>query len=466
MDKIKLFLPDESATFRGKLLAHRFAPDRYDIVSTVREAESADIVAVNFFGRNKISPKTYLIISELTNDAPIVGFEGEISGNKNWPAINMDLQFTSEIPDQIILFSIRKVTAGFRKRREYEDLKVIFNRQVHEVETLVETGIGFTAVLSRHELYSQIIEKTVMIIPAEYHLFYLISEKTFVAELVASRGIDLFKARIPPIRRLKTNVLDEFKALQKPIYATAPFAAQNLIRIEAGELPTDVQSVMISPIISKERLLGFIEIVNRRKFQGFTDEDCRRLEVLSDFAAVALENAYLYERTEHIAQIDDLTRVQNFQFAHDYLEKLIQTQDRFIMLFLDLDGFKQVNSKYGHLKGNDALRKVSGIIRRHLGASDLACRFGGDEFMLILPGVKMEAAENFARDIIREIENERMFPDIKLSASIGLAAYPSDGISIREMIHAADSAMYYAKAKSHGEVITYQKYLAETGEEK
>jgi len=147
---------------------------------------------------------------------------------------------------------------------------------------------------------------------------------------------------------------------------------------------------------------------------------------------------------------DPLTGLANYRHLAEVLDMEVKRSERtgreFALLLFDLDGLKQINDRYGHLTGSNALCRVADILSfcRDI---DTAARYGGDEFAVVLPETGVEAAKQVARRICDSIANDSMEP--KLSVSVGVAVYPRDGERIETLLRAADVAMYSMKARKH-----------------
>ncbi|MBN1550608.1 sensor domain-containing diguanylate cyclase [bacterium] len=464
MRTTKVILPDRKAAISGKLITRLLDHPNLAFHFQPEDSVDADVVVVPFRGRNHIEPSVYSFLAEMTKELPIIGLESNEPEKRDWPVITMDLQIASGTPQHLIQYAIIRLSESNRRKVEFKSLNKILQRRLEEMDSLVELGIEFTGTLLHHELNSLIIKKSIQFVPSEMAVLFIVKEEKLLATLAAHHGFSSFEYPLAPARRISNSFIKSLKELRVPIQDINPFSQHALIRDEAIQFNRTVSSLIIAPIVSKNRLIGYLEMTNRTGLPRFSDNDIKRLEILTDFAAVAYENAYLYEKTEILAQIDDLTHVQNFEYGKNYLQKLIQANEPFSILFLDLDGFKKINKLYGHLKGNEALHFVSDIIRSQLDASDMACRFGGDEFMIMLPGSRLEKAQDFSKKLIDAIESAHFIPGHILSGSIGIATFPEDGITIRELIHAADKAMYHAKAKGSGHVTVYRKMNVNDGD--
>jgi len=179
----------------------------------------------------------------------------------------------------------------------------------------------------------------------------------------------------------------------------------------------------------------------------------RAVRVLLEPAAVALDNAMQLRRAEALSVTDDLTRLYNTRYLNSVLRRETKRASRsgrpLSLLFLDLDGFKGVNDKHGHLCGSRALIEAAAVIRGSARETDVVARFGGDEFALILPDTGGEGAFAVGERIRERIAAHEFLAsdglNIRLTASVGVATLPDVAASADELVHAADKAMYQVK---------------------
>jgi diguanylate cyclase (GGDEF)-like protein len=170
--------------------------------------------------------------------------------------------------------------------------------------------------------------------------------------------------------------------------------------------------------------------------------------------AIALDNALALQKAEMLSVTDDLTRLYNTRFMNQVMRRETKRASRngrpLSLLFLDLDGFKNVNDRHGHLAGSKALVEAAAIIRTCARETDVVARFGGDEFALILPDTGREGAVSVATRIRDRIRAARFLSSdgltVHLTASIGVATLPDAAASAEELLQAADMAMYRVKA--------------------
>ena len=216
---------------------------------------------------------------------------------------------------------------------------------------------------------------------------------------------------------------------------------------------TETQSIVAVPVRFRDTCLGVIELINCMGPDGFDPRDLKLLEALSDFAAIALENARHVKKIHELTITDDCTSLYNARHMGFILETEIYRSQRynyeFSIVFIDLDHFKQVNDTHGHLVGSRLLAEIGNALKEHCRLIDFAFRYGGDEFVILLPQTSKENALNVARRLHKLVrETTWLVPqglNIKLTPSVGVASYPADSRTKEGLLHLADEAMYLVK---------------------
>jgi diguanylate cyclase (GGDEF)-like protein len=214
-------------------------------------------------------------------------------------------------------------------------------------------------------------------------------------------------------------------------------------------------SILCAPLISRGHTIGVVEIINR-KGGRFTKADLDLLLTLVEPCAIALENAMLFQRAERLTVTDDLTQLFNSRYLTLYLDREIKRCKRhgipLSLIFLDLDGFKEVNDRHGHLAGSSTLTEVGRILNDAVRESDILARYGGDEFVVVLPETPASGAQVIAERIRLAIEGhpflERLDLAVNISASFGIASYPDHALTPGDLIRKADQAMYRVKERN------------------
>jgi diguanylate cyclase (GGDEF)-like protein len=233
------------------------------------------------------------------------------------------------------------------------------------------------------------------------------------------------------------------------------------IATESGESSSFTLSV---PLFAGWRLVGAVEAARKRDNgdapKRFSVEEARVVTLMCGALASALANAIDYHHAERQTLIDDLTRLYNVRYLYRTLEIEIRRARRYAssvsVVFMDLDGFKLVNDAYGHRAGSVTLTEVAEVITSSVRDSDFVARFGGDEFVLMLPETGAKAALQMAERVRTHISSHRFSggvgASIHLTASFGVASFPEHGAEAEKLIELADAAMYEAKERNKNNV--------------
>jgi diguanylate cyclase (GGDEF)-like protein len=206
------------------------------------------------------------------------------------------------------------------------------------------------------------------------------------------------------------------------------------------------------PLICGDRILGVLEGMRLEK--PFKRSDVELLDALSLPLASALANAVRIAEAERLSQTDDLTKLHNARYMRQFLLNEIRRARRYgssvAALFLDLDDFKKVNDRHGHLVGSHVLMEVAAVILLSVRDTDAVARYGGDEFVVVLPDTGTELAGAVAERIRGKISKYEFTGgkrlQLSLTASFGVATFPLHASSPQQLIACADTAMYEAKA--------------------
>jgi len=216
----------------------------------------------------------------------------------------------------------------------------------------------------------------------------------------------------------------------------------------------NTNELAIVPLKAKDKINGVILADNKFTGKPITNEDLRIFIMLSNQAGLAIENSHLYEQTVILSNTDALTGLWN----HGYFQLMLQEEiDRskalnmpLSLMLIDIDHFKNYNDHLGHQKGDYILTEISKLLLGYSRKMDYVCRYGGEEFAVILPQTNKDGAYLIAerlRELIdqHKFAEEQIQPTNKLTVSIGLSCFPTDAATKSELILAADKALYEAK---------------------
>ena len=202
------------------------------------------------------------------------------------------------------------------------------------------------------------------------------------------------------------------------------------------------------PVSYGEQFLGVL-YVESSKPCNFPEQDVQLLRTLADLFAGALHNALTFQKAQEQAITDGLTGVKTHRFLMEALssewKRSMRANRPFALVLMDLDRFKFVNDFYGHLEGDVVLQRVGHILEQNCRSSDVVARYGGDEFVVLMPETTIEQASQLAHKLRGWIASDPLLRDKKVTASFGIAAFPLHGSTPQELIQVADSSMYLSK---------------------
>jgi diguanylate cyclase (GGDEF)-like protein len=231
--------------------------------------------------------------------------------------------------------------------------------------------------------------------------------------------------------------------------------SKTLIENDTKTVPDDfatyleTSSRMCIPLISFGQTLGVL-VLDSDRTGSFIFGEMQSLESVADICATAVQNAHYVERVKQLAYLDGLTGIFNRRFFELRIEEELERARRFdfgmAVIMVDIDQFKRLNDEFGHLLGDEVLRQVSSIFSQQLRKIDVVCRYGGEEFAILLSQTTHQHALGVAEKLRRIIDSWQ-FPGVPRSVTIsaGVATCPEHGTSRDELVKAADAGLYAAK---------------------
>jgi diguanylate cyclase (GGDEF)-like protein len=211
------------------------------------------------------------------------------------------------------------------------------------------------------------------------------------------------------------------------------------------------------PLPAEGQTLGYLTVFTRSGSHQFSDDEVRQLEALALRAGPAIENARRFREARQLADLDALTGLHNRRYFHQTLARECARAHRYerrlSLIVFDLDGFKEVNDRVGHLAGDAALAEVAERVRSVVRTSDIACRVGGDEFAVILPESALDDADQLYRRILSAVSSRAVGQAGKLYLSAGVAELRPEDDPV-SFFQRADDALYRAKEAGKGQVVS------------
>ena len=327
------------------------------------------------------------------------------------------------------------------------------------VRTFSEIGKALTSTLDIKEVLRIILEKTSQLVqPSSWALLLANDEQTELAYEILINDPSIDRTRPVPMGEGLAGWVAKHRT---PLLWSSQGASQTLPN--SVVIRPEITSVLGLPLLCQGRLLGVIELKKRAPRKDyFTEQDLAMLLIVCDFAAIALENARNYKKVEELTVIDDLTCLYNSRYLHMLLDQEVLRSARyhkeFSLIFLDLDRFKQVNDTHGHVHGSDLLRETGKLLQEHIRTVDFAIRYGGDEFVVLLPETGKAESTRIAERLRKTVEDHVFLHDkgldIRFTASFGVASFPDDASTKIDLIQMADEAMYKGKHKNRNTVET------------
>ena len=327
-------------------------------------------------------------------------------------------------------------------------------RRVAQLRTISEVGRHIASILDLDELLHRVVNLLVEVFGYYYANVLMVDEEAQEIVLTASAGET---GRAFEGLRLKIG--------EQGITGWVAGSGEPLLVNDVDKEPryyfveelADTKSELAVPIKLRGKVIGVLD-VQSVELDAFDEVDLSTLTTLADQLAVAIENARLYQETERLAITDGLTGLYNRRHFYEMLDReveLVRRYDGHISLIMfDIDDFKVYNDTYGHLVGDALLRELAQLLRRDIRKMDFAARYGGDEFVILLPHTDKKQVLVLAERIRTSVEEYEFcsgegLPAGKVTVSVGVATCPEDAVEPEDLVHAADMALFEAKKRGN-----------------
>ncbi len=328
---------------------------------------------------------------------------------------------------------------------EKEYLREQLGAREEELSVINRASTIISSSLDIQRIYDSFIQELKKVIDVSWAAILLIGKNDiYFLALFSEIGSAWQIGERIPIKGTATEwVATHRKALIEPDLAQESRFVTGKYHLQQG-----IRSIVYLPLIVKDEVIGSLIVAGCHP-NVYSQRHIKLLEQLTSQIAMPIENSQLYAKAEERARIDELTGLLNRHSLDEMITSEISRHSRyggvFLLIILDLDSFKAFNDNYGHLAGDKLLRQVGSIMKRTIRSADQAFRYGGDEFAILLPQTTVEAAYQVAERVRKRIASEVKGDHILITASLGLASWPADGIGANEIIAAADTALYHAK---------------------
>jgi diguanylate cyclase (GGDEF)-like protein/PAS domain S-box-containing protein len=367
------------------------------------------------------------------------------------------LSKTGGTPKRVIVIA-EEITESRRVREENET-------RAGQLAALHQTSLELTAELNLNTLLHSLVQRALTLIGGAACHCYLYQPESDLLERAASAGSLQYLGK--SLRQRGKGIVGRIWEKGTPLLVNDSHSW----KWRSAEYKNSPARALVgAPIRRGEEFLGVLDIMAPLPHQ-YTQADVEMLGMFATQAAIAIRNARLYNRIEQIAVTDELTGLFNrhgfFQLGEREFERALRLKRSLAVLMLDIDHFKNVNDTYGHGTGDQVLRALADCFRKSIRGIDVAGRYGGEEFVLILPETlrprAVQIAERLRRSVAScSIPTSQVNGDVpgvilKITVSIGVAVLQPDDAKLAVLVNRADQALYQAKHAGRNRVIVWEE---------
>jgi len=348
-----------------------------------------------------------------------------------------------------------------QKNREIERANRDLKLHLKDISSLFQLNQAMTSTLDQSTLFER--------------MFQVLRDLTHSSRIVlllynpGSEELEIRKAFGMPtesldgiVFRLDEGITGVAARSQELVYV--PDISQDLRSLNYKGRSSGQGSLACLPLVIKQRLVGILNL-HKDDQDAFSEQDLKLIQAIGNQAAIAIENAQLYEKTRDLSNTDELTSLANRRHFQGILKREVDQAKRynttFSLIMLDVDHFKQYNDTHGHLAGDLVLKRVANILLQNTRGIDLVARFGGEEFVVLLPRTDERGALATAEKLRQCVHDEAVAgmetsqPLGRLTLSLGIAIYPLHSKDIFDLLNMADQALYQAKSTGRNRCVVW-----------
>jgi diguanylate cyclase (GGDEF)-like protein len=325
----------------------------------------------------------------------------------------------------------------------------------------LQIGKLLTSTLNLSKILELIMIKISQLVEAENWSLLLKDEETGDLRFEVVVGIDMEQVkniRIP----LGKGIAGKVAQTGDPIILEDAQNDPRVFRKVDQKTGFITKSIICLPLKIHGKILGVIETINIGDMEEFKQKKLPMLSILADYAAIAIENSQYMSKIQRMSITDEYTSLYNAGYMHQILPGLIKDADesgkKVAVVFMDIDNFKNVVDTYGHLSGSMVLKEIGEVIAGCLTEKEILIKYGGDEYIIIMPERDKSGALTLTKKIQDKIRGKLYLQTeshpVKLTASFGLAIYPDDADSKKDLLLRADGSMYKVKKSTKNDIGT------------
>lgn len=342
----------------------------------------------------------------------------------------------------------------------YATINMALERHVEARETMLDIANDLIYMEDTASFFDLILNKAITIAPSAGYGSFLVVDENNRLRYTSAKGFDL-----ESLRPVSLKIHESFLKKSDGSLHTKPFIIEDLYAYNAQIMRDgtdeilkkitgpDIKSTLSAPIYIEDQLYGLVNL-DCTDVGCFTEEDLIFMEYFVTQISIAVQNRQLVERAMYLSRYDKLTGIYNRghfeEKFYNYHERAIHGEEPFILVLMDLNNLKTINDRFGHIAGDQSLKLFVRELKRRLPEEALLARFGGDEFICILPGLSQQEASESLEAITAAFEQvylEFNYSQIPIRFSYGIASSPDESMVLDILVKLADSRMYEHKAK-------------------
>jgi diguanylate cyclase (GGDEF)-like protein len=345
--------------------------------------------------------------------------------------------------------------------------KELFERlekEKYKLEIILDAYNEIAAIYDLDDLADMVTGKAVQLLEAEKASMMLVDEESKELVLKSAKGMGKEKVSL---RTKVGELISGWVVQQGEILLVRDIDEDPRFKAHPKNKRYKTRSFISVPLKVDRKVIGVLNVTDKLSAAKiFNEEDMRYLSLIAYHTVAQIENIRLCERLASLAVTDPLTNVFNHRYFQEQINLEIMRSQRYghtlSLIMFDIDYFKQINDKNGHLAGDRVLKQAATIMRDNIRLVDMLCRYGGDEFVIILPDTDLEGALVAAEKIRKTVEEREMKigedgkeKTMKVTVSGGVAGY-QDGLSKADFLARVDETLYKAKAEGRNIVVRYK----------
>ncbi|MDD4297761.1 MAG: diguanylate cyclase, partial [Ruminiclostridium sp.] len=331
-----------------------------------------------------------------------------------------------------------------------EEANVSLNSSLAEFFTLQQVSQAISSLFDMNELLGFVNDIIIGVMGASTSNIVLYKRNRLIVQMTNIQNI-----------REKAILTDNINnSCLREVFENGEILINNNVEPDSYEFTKgrNVKSLICVPLQVKDKVHGLL-LIEHSIPEAFGDSNIRLLNIVAQQVSIAIENARLYEQLQDYANTDGLTQVYNRLFFQNYLskelKKAIVNSSKISVIMYDIDNFKKFNDTYGHLFGDEVLKSIAQLVKRSIRKNDIIARFGGEEFIILLPHTSAKAACEKAEELRKSIES-MVVQDKLMSASVtvsmGVSTFPDFAETEDSLLRSVDAALYEAKGKGKNRV--------------